>query len=98
MELAVREAMVNAVVHGNAANPDKHVHVTCECDPNGDVSIAICDEGCGFDYDTIPDPTAPENRLSTHGRGIYLMKTMMDEVWFERGGSVVLMRKKSKDG
>jgi len=56
-------------------------------------SIVIRDEGQGFDSGNVPDPTAPENIKSSHGRGIYLMKTLMDEVRFERGGTVVYMRK-----
>jgi anti-sigma regulatory factor (Ser/Thr protein kinase) len=51
------------------------------------------DEGGGFKSDTVPDPTSPDNRLRTHGRGIHLMRTSMDEVRFERDGSVVHMRK-----
>jgi len=55
----------------------------------------VQDEGQGFDADLIPDPTTPENRLFTQGRGIYLMKTLMDEVRFEQHGAVVFMRKAS---
>jgi len=62
---------------------------------DGEVSITVRDEGHGFNSETIPDPTSPENRMFTHGRGIYLMKTLMDEVSFEEGGAVVMMRKKS---
>src|SRR6266851_4299719 len=61
---------------------------------DGEVTITVEDEGQGFDSETVPDPTAPENRLLTCGRGIYLMKTLMDEVRFERGGAVVHMQKK----
>ena len=62
---------------------------------DGEVSITVRDEGRGFDAATVQDPTAPDNRLLTHGRGIYLMKTLMDEVSFEDGGSAVRMRKAS---
>ncbi len=62
------------------------------CKP-GEVSIAVKDEGRGFDVNNIADPTAPENIGSVHGRGIYLMKALMDEVRFEEGGVVVQMRK-----
>ena len=55
--------------------------------------MMIRDEGAGFDIRAVPDPTAPEHRMSTHGRGIYLMRALMDEVSFEEGGTVVCMRK-----
>jgi serine/threonine-protein kinase RsbW len=92
VEIALREALANAIIHGNHENPGKHVHVRCRCEPS-EISIAVKDEGRGFDVDTIADPTAPENQGSIHGRGIYLMKALMDEVRFEEGGVVVHMRK-----
>jgi serine/threonine-protein kinase RsbW len=92
VEIALREALANAIIHGNHENPGKHVHVHCRCEPS-EISIAVKDEGRGFDVDTIADPTAPENQRSIHGRGIYLMKALMDEVRFEDGGVVVHMRK-----
>jgi serine/threonine-protein kinase RsbW len=95
IEMAVREALVNAVTHGNHENSYKRVYAECRCCMDGEVSITVRDEGHGFDSSRLPDPTIPENRLFTHGRGIYLMKTLMDEVSFEQNGSVVRMRKKS---
>ena len=92
VEIARREALANAIIHGNHENPGKHVHVRCRCEPS-EISIAVKDEGRGFDVDTIADPTAPENQGSIHRRGIYLMKALMDEVRFEEGGVVVHMRK-----
>jgi anti-sigma regulatory factor (Ser/Thr protein kinase) len=62
---------------------------------DGEVSITVRDEGKGFDSNTVPDPTFRENLLFTHGRGIYLMKALMDKVFFEENGAVVRMRKKS---
>jgi serine/threonine-protein kinase RsbW len=94
VEIALREALANAIIHGNHENPRKHVHVRCRCQRD-DVSIAIKDEGQGFDSNKTPDPTAPENTGSVHGRGIYLMKALMDEVHFEEGGVLVHMRKHS---
>jgi serine/threonine-protein kinase RsbW len=93
IELAIREALANAVVHGNQENPQKRVYVNCRCTLDGRVSIRIEDEGDGFEHSTVPDPTSPANRLRTHGRGIYLIRTLMDEVEFEQGGSVVHIRK-----
>ena len=95
IELALREALANAIVHGNREHPRKLVYVKCRCTTDGDVLITIADEGRGFNNDAVPDPTSPANGQRTHGRGIYLMKTLMDEVQFERGGSVVHMRKRA---
>jgi serine/threonine-protein kinase RsbW len=92
VEIALREALANAIVHGNHEDRRKYVHVTCRCEPD-EVSIAVKDEGKGFDVENVPDPTAPENIGSLHGRGIQLMKALMDEVRFEEGGVVVHMRK-----
>jgi len=94
IEIALREAVSNAVIHGNREDPHKRVYVTIGCSADGEVSITVRDEGAGFDSDSIADPTAPENLISTHGRGIYLMRALMDEVSFEEGGTVVHMRKK----
>jgi serine/threonine-protein kinase RsbW len=95
IEMALREALANAVIHGNREDPFKRVFVECRCYMDGEVAITVRDEGQGFESSTVPDPTTPENRLFTQGRGIYLMKTLMDEVSFEKGGSVVYIRKKS---
>ena len=92
VEIALREALENAVVHGNRGDPRKHVSISCRCEPD-ELSIAIRDEGLGFDIDKVADPTAPEDIQSSHGRGIYLMKAFMDEVRFEEGGVLVRMRK-----
>lgn len=93
--MALREALANAVIHGNGENSYKRVYVECRCYMDGEVSITVRDEGRGFNSEKVPDPTTSENQLLTNGRGIYLMKTLMDEVSFEDGGSVVRMRKKS---
>jgi serine/threonine-protein kinase RsbW len=92
VEIALREALANAIIHGNHEDRRKHVQVTCRCEPD-EVSIAVKDEGKGFDVDNLPDPTASENIESAHGRGIHMMKALMDEVRFENGGVVVHMRK-----
>ena len=93
VEVALREAILNAVIHGNRQDPHKHVYVTIVCGADGEVAMTIRDEGAGFDSSSVPDPTAPEHRMSTHGRGIYLMRALMDEVSFEESGTVVYMRK-----
>jgi len=83
------------VIHGNREDTGKEVWFGCRCG-NGEVSMVIRDEGQGFDINEVPDPTTPENIESSHGSGIYLMKTLMDEVRFERGGAVVYMRKSAR--
>jgi serine/threonine-protein kinase RsbW len=93
VEVALREALANAVVHGNHKDPRKQVYVSCRCETDA-VSLVIRDEGQGFDVDAVPDPTAPSHIESDHGRGIYLMRALMDEVRFEGGGTAVYMRKK----
>jgi serine/threonine-protein kinase RsbW len=95
IEMALREALANAVVHGNQQDSRKCVYVACRCTTDGEVSITVQDEGQGFDADLVADPTTPENRLLAQGRGIYLMKRLMDEVRFEQRGAVVFMRKAS---
>lgn len=92
VEIALREALANAVIHGNHEDPGKQVYVGCRGGFDG-VSIVVRDEGQGFNPVDVPDPTTPENVRSTYGRGIYLMKTLMDEVRFERGGTVVNIRR-----
>ena len=93
IEVALREALLNAVIHGNKEDPGKRVYLRVRCRADGEVSVGIRDEGAGFESGSVPDPTAPEHRMSTHGRGIYLMRALMDEVSFEEGGTVVHMRK-----
>ena len=95
IETALHEALANAIVHGNQQDPRKLVCVACRCTTDGEVTITVQDEGQGFDTAGVLDPTTPENRLLPHGRGIYLMRTLMDEVCFEQGGAVVFMRKTS---
>ena len=96
VEIALREALANAIIHGNHEDRLKHVHVTCRCEPD-EVSFAVKDEGKGFDINNVPDPTAPENIGSAHGRGIHVMKALMDEIRFEEGGVVLHMRKSASE-
>ena len=93
IELALEEALNNAVVHGNRLDPQKLVHVRCRCELGKGVSVIVKDEGEGFDPNAVLDPTAADNIGADHGRGIWLMRSMMDEVSFERGGTEVHMRK-----
>lgn len=93
VELALREAVNNAVVHGNGMEAHKLVRIWCRCEPGKGVSLSVLDQGQGFDPNAVPDPLAIENLEAEHGRGIHLMKLAMDEVWFQRGGREVHMWK-----
>jgi serine/threonine-protein kinase RsbW len=93
IEMALREALANAVIHGNHEDPQKRIYVSCRCQIDGEVSIMIRDEGDGFDSHAVPDPTDPHRRLLSNGRGICLIRVLMDEVSFEELGNVVHMRK-----
>lgn len=79
IEMAVREAAVNAVYHGNGYDPNKKMTFVLERTPES-IVIVISDEGKGLNESEIPDPLAPENLLKPHGRGIFLMRSFMDEV------------------
>ena len=86
--MAVREAMVNAVVHGNRYSAHKKVRFAVSCD-GACLTVRIADEGEGFDVDHLPDPLAPDNLLRSSGRGIFLIRSFMEEVHIrrlERGG------------
>jgi serine/threonine-protein kinase RsbW len=94
ISMAVREAAVNAVLHGNAYDPHKHVAASFETTP-ADLIIRIGDEGVGLNPDTIPDPLAPENILRGSGRGIFLIRAFMDEVHFRQltpGNEITLIK------
>jgi serine/threonine-protein kinase RsbW len=79
ISMAVREGVVNAVLHGNKYDPNKKVRISFE-NSGKSIEIRISDEGAGMDPEQIPDPLAPENLLKTSGRGIFLMRAFMDEV------------------
>jgi serine/threonine-protein kinase RsbW len=81
--MAVREAAVNAVLHGNAYDPDKSITASFETSPEA-LTIRIADQGKGLNPDTLPDPLAPENLLRGSGRGIFLIRSFMDEVHFRQ--------------
>ncbi len=83
ISMSVREAMINAVLHGNAYDPAKRVNLTFE-QTGHDLVIKITDEGKGLDPNEIADPLAPENLMKQSGRGIFLMKAFMDDVQFRK--------------
>ncbi len=85
--MAVRECMVNAVVHGNRYNRNKHVHVNVRKTAS-DFEVRIRDEGEGFDHSQVPDPLDDANVLRHSGRGLFLMGAFMDEVKVEKASPV----------
>jgi len=100
VSMAVREAMINAVLHGNAYDPGKRVNVTFE--QNGrELVVTISDEGKGFVPEDVPNPLAPENLLKQSGRGIFLMRAFMDEVRFRKldpGTEIILIKRLQSSG
>jgi serine/threonine-protein kinase RsbW len=99
IDVAVREAVANAIKHGNLEDPAKQVHVDLTLEGNeGDwLVIRVQDEGKGFDPSDLEDPLAPENLLKPNGRGIFYMKSFMDDIQYGRrpgGGTVVTLRKR----
>lgn len=96
VDIAVREAVANAIKHGNAQDPAKTVEVDAGVD-GGELVIRIEDQGGGFDPQTLGDPLAPENLLRPNGRGIFYMRSFMDAVDYQPrpgGGTVVTLRKR----
>jgi serine/threonine-protein kinase RsbW len=98
--VAVRESVINAIKHGNRDDEQKHVYVEFTPLSNSSaagIAIRVRDEGPGFDPDSIPDPLAPENVLKSSGRGIFIIRTFMDEMVLQRapeGGMEVVMVKR----
>jgi serine/threonine-protein kinase RsbW len=86
--ISLTEAVNNAIVHGNRMDVDKQVSVRFSEDGRH-MYFQIEDEGPGFDYDNLPDPTAPENLEKPHGRGVFLMRQLADTCSFEDGGRIV---------
>ncbi len=93
IETAVRESLANAIRHGCGDDRSKRVECCVACDEAHGMLIVVRDPGPGFDPASIPSPIMGENIYSTHGRGIYLINQLMDEVRFERGGREIHMRK-----
>lgn len=93
VETALREALANAVVHGNHSDARKKVRVRGGCDSTKGILIAVKDEGEGFDPTMLPNPLVGEQVASDHGRGIFLINILMDETHFEDGGREIHMRK-----
>jgi len=99
IDLAIRESVINAIKHGNRMEAEKPVDIKFTLD-RSTLTVYVRDRGIGFDPLMIPDPLDPENLLNPSGRGIFYMKTFMDEVDFSHhpeGGTVVRMVKRRSD-
>jgi anti-sigma regulatory factor (Ser/Thr protein kinase) len=94
IELALNEALANAVVHGAKEDPSKVVECLVACDEERGVIIIVRDPGPGFDPEAIPSCTRGENIYSNHGRGIFLINQLMDEVKFRKNGAEIHMVKR----
>ncbi len=94
IELAVTEALANAVIHGCRRDPNKAVEIFVECDPARGMLIVVRDPGEGFDPAAVPSPLVGERLFKRGGRGVYLINCLMDEVRYERGGTEIWMVKK----
>ncbi len=88
--VALTEAVNNAIYHGNDGNPSKNIDIYFKTSTNL-VSFIVKDEGPGFNYSNLPDPTNPENIANPNGRGVFLMRNLADNVYFEDNGSKVTL-------
>lgn len=89
--IAVTEAVNNAIYHGNKGNPEKHIKIGFESDDKN-LKFYVADEGEGFDYEALPDPTDPLYIDKPHGRGVFLMKNLADKVEFHNNGQEVMLQ------
>lgn len=81
------EAVINGIVHGNSENPDKKVYINLEVIKDKRLIFTVSDEGDGFDFNNLPDPTAPENLENLTGRGVYIIKKLADQCIFNSKGN-----------
>jgi serine/threonine-protein kinase RsbW len=97
VRLALEEALVNAIKHGNGMDPDKRVRVKCRIDAHK-IRVEIEDEGAGFVPDLVPDPTEDENLEKPCGRGIMLMRAFLSKVEYNELGNRVVLEKVREQG
>jgi anti-sigma regulatory factor (Ser/Thr protein kinase) len=97
IDVAMQEALANAIVHGNHCDPQKNVRISVALNLNCDVLVSVKDSGSGFDPSGLPNPITMENLLAKHGRGIFLIRQLMDEVEFNFDhGTEVRMRRRQQ--
>jgi serine/threonine-protein kinase RsbW len=92
VEIALLEALANAVVHGAKNDPSKEIECCVACDESRGLLVIIRDPGQGFDPASIPSPVVGQNLFSSHGRGIFMINQLMDEVRYEKGGTEIHMK------
>lgn len=98
LRVGVAEALANAMLYGNGRDPSKRVVLEAWCGRD-EVRIRVTDEGRGFDPDTLPDPTLPHNRTRSRGRGVFLIRQLMDRVEFnDRGNSIEMVLYRQPQG
>jgi serine/threonine-protein kinase RsbW len=90
LRVALAEALANAIIYGNAEDASKRVGVRAQFGRNT-AHVEVTDEGCGFDYRTLPDPTVPFARMQPRGRGLFLIRELVDEVRFNALGNSICM-------
>jgi anti-sigma regulatory factor (Ser/Thr protein kinase) len=96
LEIALREALANAILHGNRQRRGSRVFLRCYGAPHSGILIAVRDEGPGFDPSRVPDPRDPANLARPSGRGLMLIRTFMDEVRFnERGNEITMVKRRA---
>jgi serine/threonine-protein kinase RsbW len=99
--LAVREAVINAILHGNRADPSRDVDIRIDIPESGGIRVQIRDQGDGFDPDATPDPTDDEHVLNASGRGILMIRAFVDKVTFRfrkgRGTEITLVKNKVQE-
>lgn len=91
VEIVVREAMANAILHGNRKRTGRRVFFRCYGGPRAGILIVVRDEGSGFDPDAVPDPRAADRMHLESGRGLFLMRALMDFVRYRHGGREVVL-------
>ena len=92
IETALREALANAIVHGCGGDSRKSIQLVVACDATRGMLLIVRDPGKGFDISQVPNPVVGQNIYATHGRGIYLINQLMDEVSFDKGGTEIRMK------
>ncbi len=93
VEVAIREALANAIIHGARRDPERKVECCVACDDVHGMLVVVRDPGQGFDPKSLPSPVIGENVYSEHGRGVFLINQLMDQVEYKRGGTEIRMRK-----
>ena len=96
LAVALAEALSNAAVHGNKLRPRSQVDVGISVKPDGEATVTVKDAGPGFDVSKVPDPSAPENLLEPHGRGVFLMRALVDGLDYNDKGNEVRLTVKRK--